>query len=32
MHLAERQIYQKVKPYVWGGSYKNRIDQPGQMK
>ena len=21
-----------VKPYTWAGGYKNRIDQPGQIK
>ena len=29
--LARRQFFQKAKP-LWGGAYKNRIHQPGQLE
>ena len=29
--LAQRSFSQKAKP-LWGGAYKNRIHQPGQLE
>ena len=29
--LAQRQFFQKAKP-LWGGGYKNKTHQPGQLK
>ena len=29
--LVQREFFQKAKP-LWGGTYKNRIHQPGQLE